>query len=111
MAPVVTRGMSGVMTVASVLMLTTVRDRAPAINWVAAVIVGHHDTRPVNGTAAGAAMTGDSSWSVRITVSCLGGARTEKRQSSDEGEESEEFFHRGFGWRLGFDGASRCHYF
>ena len=61
MAPVVTRGMSGVMTVTSVLMLTTVRDRAPAIDWIAAVIVGHHHTRPVNGAAAGAAMTGDTS--------------------------------------------------
>ena len=97
--------------VASGMMLATVRARAPAIDWIAAIIIGHHHTRPVNSAAAGAAMAGDSAGRISITVSCLSGARTEKRETGDEGEECEEFFHRGFGWRLGFDGASRCHYF
>ena len=36
-------------------------------------------------------------------MSCLSGARTEKRETGDEGEECEEFFHRGGvvgGWVL-----------
>ena len=47
-------------------------------------------------------MAGDSAGRISITVSCLSGARTEKRETGDEGEECEEFFHIGVvgGWVL-----------
>ncbi len=74
--------------------------RAIAIHRAAVAIMAHDNTLTINGRAAGATVVGVAAVGGTVVIPRLTGGRSEDGKASNDSQQGDEFFHRG--WRFRF---------